>query len=187
MKPVAPVPEGGNFDLKEAIRTYWSDRAATFDLAFGHRIFSEHEFRAWQAPIRAALGERPLRVLGLACGTGEITRLIHDLGHDVTALDFSEAMLEAARRKHAGKDRLRFILADAENTMEPDEAYDAIVCRHLVWLMSVPHGADLEEAARQQIALIDRRAPLHPDVRSLRTLLVAVAGTAAWQRPVSNL
>lgn len=129
-----------NFHLKEAIRAYWSERAKTFDLAFGHGIHSEHEFRAWQEPIRATLGSEPKRVLELACGTGEVTKLIHDLGHDVTALDFSETMLAAATAKHAGKPRLRFILADAENTMEPDRSYDAIVCRHLVWTLTAPEA-----------------------------------------------
>lgn len=127
-----------NFHLKEQIRAYWSERAKTFDRAFGHGISSDHEFRAWQEPIRIALGPTPLNVLELACGTGEITKLIHDLGHDVTALDFSEAMLAVARNKHAGKQRLRFLLADAENTMEPDQSYDAIVCRHLVWTLLDP-------------------------------------------------
>jgi ubiquinone/menaquinone biosynthesis C-methylase UbiE len=37
----------------------------------------------------------------------------------VTAFDFSEAMLDVARRKHAGAKGLRFLLADAEN---PDGA-----------------------------------------------------------------
>ncbi len=129
-----------NFHLKEAIRSYWSERARTFDLAFGHGILSEAEFSAWQEPIRSTLGAKPLRVLELACGTGEVTRLIHELGHDVTALDFSEAMLCVAKAKHAGKQRLRFILADAENTMEPDAAYDAIVCRHLVWTLTEPEA-----------------------------------------------
>ncbi|MGE0281606.1 MAG: methyltransferase domain-containing protein [Rhizobiaceae bacterium] len=129
-----------NYDLKERIRSYWSERAKTFDRAFGHGIFSDAEFRAWQAPIRTTLGTKPLRVLELASGTGEITRLIHDLGHDVTAMDFSEAMLDVARDKHAGKSRLRFVLADAENTMEPNESYDAIICRHLVWTLLEPEA-----------------------------------------------
>ncbi|MBP1873378.1 ubiquinone/menaquinone biosynthesis C-methylase UbiE [Ensifer adhaerens] len=129
-----------NFDLKDEIRDYWSKRSETFDLAFGHRIPPGPEFAAWQQPVRAFLGDEPLRVLELACGTGEVTRLIHDLGHDVTALDFSEAMLAVARKKHAGKPRLRFLLADAENTMEPDERYDAIVCRHLVWTLTEPQA-----------------------------------------------
>ncbi len=129
-----------NFDLKDEIRDYWSKRSETFDLAFGHRIPPGPEFAAWQQPVRAFLGEEPLHVLELACGTGEVTRLIHDLGHDVTALDFSEAMLAVSRKKHTGKPRLRFLLADAENTMEPDERYDAIVCRHLVWTLTEPQA-----------------------------------------------
>ncbi|MGF6173256.1 class I SAM-dependent methyltransferase [Ensifer sp. 4252] len=129
-----------NFDLKDEIRDYWSKRSETFDLAFGHRIPPGPEFDAWQKPVRDFLGAEPLRVLELACGTGEVTRLIHDLGHDVTALDFSEAMLAVAKKKHAGKPRLRFLLADAENTMEPDASYDAIVCRHLVWTLTQPQA-----------------------------------------------
>ena len=55
------------------------------------------------------------------------------------------------------------------------------------WLLSVPHGADLRHAARRQIALIDRRRSLHPDVQALRVLLAAVAGTGVWAPPISNL
>lgn len=62
----------------------------------------------------------------------------------------------------------------------PDEVF-------VDWLMSVPPGADLEAAARHQIALIDRRGQLHPDVQVLRTLLAAVAGRGGWSKPVSNL
>jgi hypothetical protein len=43
------------------------------------------------------------------------------------------------------------------------------------WLLWLPRGANLRAAAREQIALIDRRASLHPDVQFLRTLLAAVA------------
>lgn len=131
----------GNYHLKEEIREYWSRRSQTFDLAFGHRIPPGPEFNAWADAMRAHLGERPLRVLELACGTGEVTGVLLSLGHEVTAIDFSEAMLAVARKKHAGKPRLRFFLADAENTMEPDGAYDAVVCRHLVWTLTDPRAA----------------------------------------------
>lgn len=138
------MTDGANFNLKEEIQDYWSKRSKTFDLAFGHKIPAGPEADAWTKPIREFLGTSPKRVLELACGTGEVTRLIHELGHDVTALDFSEDMLSVARAKHAGKPRLRFILADAENTMEPDGAYDAIVCRHLVWTLTQPKEAFCE-------------------------------------------
>lgn len=133
-----------NDHLKEDIREYWSRRSETFDLAFGHRIPQGPEFDAWAAAIRERLGPAPRRVLELACGTGEVTRLLLSLGHEVTALDFSEAMLAVARRKHAGAKGLRFLLADAENPMEPDESYDAIVCRHLVWTLTTPEAAFAE-------------------------------------------
>jgi hypothetical protein len=43
------------------------------------------------------------------------------------------------------------------------------------WLLWLPRDANLRAAAREQIALIDRRASLHPDVQFLRTLLAVVA------------
>lgn len=129
-----------NFDLKEDIRDYWSLRAATFDLAFGHHISRGHEIGAWAKAIRDALGPDRQKVLELACGTGEVTRVLLSLGHEITAIDFSDAMLEAARSKHRGNN-VRFVLADAENSMEPDCSYDAIVCRHLVWTLTEPERA----------------------------------------------
>lgn len=55
------------------------------------------------------------------------------------------------------------------------------------WLISVPPHDCLEAAARHQIEIIDRSTVLlHPDVRQLRTLLVAVAGDGDWTRPIAN-
>ncbi|MGK6317787.1 class I SAM-dependent methyltransferase [Neorhizobium sp. DT-125] len=133
--------DGRNHHLKEDIREYWSKRSETFDLAFGHRIPPGPELQAWAAAVRRSLGGEPLKVLELACGTGEVTNVLLSLGHEVTALDFSEAMLGVARRKHAAREGVRFILADAERTMEPDASYDTVVCRHLVWTLTEPEQA----------------------------------------------
>ncbi|HWL80504.1 MAG TPA: methyltransferase domain-containing protein [Roseomonas sp.] len=130
-----------NYALKEEIREYWSSRAATFDESFGHRMPPGPEREAWQGAIRQCLGEAPLEVLELACGTGEVTGALRRLGHKVTGLDFSEAMLAQARKKHAGDKGARFFLADAEYTREPDASYDAVVCRHLVWTLTDPEAA----------------------------------------------
>lgn len=137
----AAVEPAGNWSLKDEIRTYWSKRAATFDDSFGHRILPGPERDAWMAVLRRHLGPEPLHVLELASGTGEVTRVLRALGHRVTGLDFSEAMIARARAKHRGDGDARFVLADAENTMEPDGAYDAVVCRHLVWTLPDPQAA----------------------------------------------
>jgi ubiquinone/menaquinone biosynthesis C-methylase UbiE len=133
-----PTP---NWSLKEDIRSYWSERAETFDEAFGHRILPGPEHDAWCSVIRTRLGPAPLRVLELASGTGEVTKVLLSLGHRVTGIDFSEAMIGRSRAKHRDHPNAAFILGDAENTMEAEAAYDAVVCRHLVWTLTDPAAA----------------------------------------------
>lgn len=137
----APRP-GDNYSLKEEIRAYWSGRAATFDTQVGHAIKSEAELAAFQSLLRQAFGPEPRAVLDLACGTGEMTRALLSLGHRVTAIDFSEAMLARARAKHG--DRARILPGDAEHLLDEDEAYDALVTRHLVWTLTDPEAAFAE-------------------------------------------
>ncbi|MCO5090304.1 class I SAM-dependent methyltransferase [Bosea sp. (in: a-proteobacteria)] len=131
-----------NFTLKEEIRAYWSARAESFDLSYGHAIKSDRELKAFQRLIGTSFGSEPLDVLDLACGTGEITRALLTLKHRVTALDFSEAMLERARAKH-GK-AARFRLGDAERLLDDEASYDAAITRHLVWTLTDPEAAFAE-------------------------------------------
>ncbi|MCV0380928.1 hypothetical protein [Nitratireductor sp.] len=49
------------------------------------------------------------------------------------------------------------------------------------WLLSLPGDADLEYAARRQLAEIDRRLPNHPEVQYLRLLLSAFSGSDTMQ------
>lgn len=132
--------DAGNFTLRDEIKAYWSERAATFDQSPGHEIFSEEERAAWHALIERHLGRgEGCTALDLASGTGVVSHLMDDLGYRVTGIDWSEAMLERARAKAAERGRtIRFHLGDAENTLEPDDSYDVIVTRHLVWTLVDP-------------------------------------------------
>lgn len=135
-----------NYSIRDEIREYWSMRAATFDQQVGHEVFSEAERRGWHRLIRKHLGEgRGRAALDLACGTGVISHLMNDLGYRVTGADWSEAMLDRARAKSATRrSDIRFIMRDAENTMEPRASYDVIVNRHLVWTLVDPPAAFAE-------------------------------------------
>lgn len=132
-----------NWTIKDDIREYWSKRAETFDLSPGHEIFGDDERGAWHALIRRHLGEGDGReVLDLASGTGVISRLLAECGFRVTGLDFSEPMLERARRKHRDlKSGATFLIGDAEDTRQPDDRFDAIATRHLVWTLPDPRAA----------------------------------------------
>jgi ubiquinone/menaquinone biosynthesis C-methylase UbiE len=129
-----------NHDLRDEIKAYWSLRAETFDTQPGHEIFSEDERAAWHALFRKHLGEGEGRAaLDLACGTAVISHLLDDLGFKVTGLDWAEPMLERAQAKAKDRGRqIRFLMGDAERTMEDDEAYDVITNRHLVWTLVDP-------------------------------------------------
>jgi ubiquinone/menaquinone biosynthesis C-methylase UbiE len=135
-----------NYSLRDEIRDYWSERAETFDLQVGHEIFSEQERAAWHALITRHLGPGEGRaVLDLACGTGVISHLMHDLGFEVTGLDWSEAMLAKARAKAQKRGAgIRFVMGDAEQTLEDKASYDVIVTRHLVWTLLDPTAAFAE-------------------------------------------
>lgn len=135
-----------NYNLRDEIKAYWSARSATFDLSPGHEIFSEDERQAWQALIEKHLGKGEGRpALDLASGTAVVSHLMDDAGFRVTGLDWSEPMLERARTKAKQRGRdITFRMADAENTMEPDAAYDVIVTRHLVWTLVDPAAAFAE-------------------------------------------
>ena len=132
---------GANFGLKDEIRAYWSKRAETFDLSYGHKIRSQGELDAW---ARLIASHAPImvgdRVLELASGTGEVTRVLLGFGCSIDAIDLCEPMIAHARAKHAGAP-VRFHLGDAENTMMPDAAYDVVICRHLVWTLLDPPRA----------------------------------------------
>lgn len=132
-----------NYSIRDEIRDFWSERAATFDESVGHEIFSEEERKGWQRLIRKHLGEGQGRAaLDLACGTAVISHLMTDVGFKVTGLDWSDTMLAQARAKakKRGAD-IRFVSGDAENTMEPKESYDVITNRHLVWTLVDPLAA----------------------------------------------
>ena len=129
-----------NRDLRDEIRDYWSDRAATFDDDPGHRIGAD--MAAWQDLFRRHLGDAQGRaLLDLASGTGEIARLCHSLGFAVTGLDWSEPMLDRARAKLPD---VTFIQADAERITLPSASMDVIVTRHLVWTLVEPTSAFAE-------------------------------------------
>src|SRR3990170_3560752 len=135
-----------NYSLRDEIRDYWSARAETFDDSVGHEIFSERERRAWHRLILKHLGPgNGRRALDLACGTGVVSHLMHDLSYAVTGLDWSEAMLARARAKAAQRESgIRFLLGDAERTLEEKESYDVLVTRHLVWTLVDPLAAFVE-------------------------------------------
>src|SRR4051812_47398946 len=60
---------------------------------------------------RNFLGTRYESVLEIGCGTGKNTSLLTQVAESVNAMDFSEAMIERARRRVLS-DKVKFTLGD---------------------------------------------------------------------------
>lgn len=131
--------EGGS--VKDLVRRHWNGRAATFDGESQHGIHSEAQRDRWLEVLGEWTGEDSL-VLDIGCGTGVVSVLLAELGHDVVGVDFAPEMLSRARAKALRTDRsLAFCRGDAETLPVRDDAVDLVAARHLVWTLPDPEGA----------------------------------------------
>jgi len=137
-------------ETKAVVKEYWGDRADSFDEENQHGIHSKAQREAWLSVLRSTTGEQTKQVLDVGCGTGVISLLLAELGHDVTGVDFAPEMLEQARAKLEGSDSAladTFEQGDAENLTQQDDSYDLVTARHLIWTLPSPESA-LEEWQR---------------------------------------
>lgn len=113
--------------------------AATYD-AEGNPLIALDE-----PEVDRALGDvRGLDVLDVGTGTGRHAIRLAARGARVTAIDFSEPMLERARAK-PGADRVRFENHDVTRTLPyPDRSFDRVLSA-----LVLEHVADLEPFFRE--------------------------------------
>jgi ubiquinone/menaquinone biosynthesis C-methylase UbiE len=83
-----------------------------------------------------------MNVLELGCGTGFLTRELAVAGAQVTAIDISPELLEAAR-SNCSAANVTFEVQNAYALSYPDESFDLVVGS------SILHHLDIGEALRQ--------------------------------------
>lgn len=177
-------------DLWPAFRTAWGESAEGYDSLFGHGIHSEAEHSTWLLLLRRLLPaqEKPLKILDVGTGTGMIAFLAAELGHTVTAADYSESMLEVASRKaerFATDLDISFVLSDAMLGEIENGQFDVVICRHLLWALPYPEEVlrRWKEVCRPngKIIVIDQLRPrVHPvrqGIRELADLLNPLIGS----------
>lgn len=101
------------------IRGVYDRQAAAYDAQRSRALFEAR----WLARFAAGL-HQGARVLDLGCGTGEpIARWFNAEGFAVTGVDFSEPMLDIARRRWPGGDWRQGDMRD----FDPGELFDGII------------------------------------------------------------
>ena len=125
-----------------AIRESWTCGAAGYDQDAGHGLATPAVERAWTAALQEALGSPPLDVLDAGTGTGLLAVLTARLGHRVTGIDLTPAMLERAHARGAEAGvRIDWREGDAAALPFPDSSFDAVISRHVLWTMTDPAGS----------------------------------------------
>ena len=128
--------------------TYWTRRAPSYsDVNQEELGGSQHSVwsRVIDQRIQSHFGNRSrdqIRLLDVGTGPGFFAIILAELGYQVTAVDYTEAMLNQAR-KNAGPlaSIIDFRRMDAEQLTFPDGAFDVIVSRNLTWNLPSPAKA----------------------------------------------
>lgn len=104
----------------DAVRTMFDRIAPVYDAM--NRIMTAGLDRRWRRITAEAVVREGDAVLDAACGTGDLALADAKAGGRVTGLDFSERMLERARRKGPG---LEWVQGDALALPFADSSFDA--------------------------------------------------------------
>lgn len=129
-------------------RNYWTKRAPGYSQV-NRQELDTNQRRVWSraldSRIRAhfpGMSRQDIQVLDVGTGPGFFAILLAELGYGVTAVDYTGAMLEQAR-KNAGPlgERIAFQQMNAEALSFPDGSFHVIVSRNLTWNLPKPERA----------------------------------------------
>ncbi len=128
--------------IKEMVAHKWDLASETFDTHVGHGIQTQKERDAWKHAFRKVFPDKKLKILDVGCGTGELSLLFAEMGHEVSGIDISIQMLKTAKAKaEACGANITFGEGDAENPPFDTSSFDIVFSRHLLWTLPNPKTA----------------------------------------------
>jgi len=98
----------------------FDDVAHRYD--FLNDLLSLGRTKAWRRVVTSIIAPKPgMKILDIAAGTGSSSRPLFDKGAEVTALDFSQGMIEQGRKQNKN---IKFVQGDALKLPFEDNAFD---------------------------------------------------------------
>lgn len=130
-------------EIQEKINNYWSKRAEEFSEC-RLKDLEGVQRKIWTDIISEAVPKgKGLRALDIGTGAGFYAFLLADLGFEVTAVDYSQNMIDNAivNAEKLGHKDVKFIKMDAQNLEFQDESFDFIISRNVTWTLPDPKRA----------------------------------------------
>jgi demethylmenaquinone methyltransferase/2-methoxy-6-polyprenyl-1,4-benzoquinol methylase len=166
-EPVTSQGGGGGTLPPEGVRAMFDRIAPVYDVM--NRVMTAGLDVRWRLAAAAAAVRPGDRVLDACCGTGDLALAAQRAGGTVTGIDFSEPMLERARRKEP---RISWLRADLLGLPFADGSFDAATVG-----FGIRNVADLQRALEElrrvlaadgRLAILEITQPSGPLARFYR-------------------
>ncbi|HCX65545.1 MAG TPA: SAM-dependent methyltransferase [Eubacteriaceae bacterium] len=130
--------------LLENIEQYWSKRSDGYSQVNKKELQSISK-KKWMRCIEnndERMQRQKLRILDIGTGPGFFSIIAAERGHDVTAVDYCESMLEEAKNNAGNlREKICFCQMDAQQLDFKDRQFDLIVSRNVTWNLQDPQQA----------------------------------------------
>jgi len=123
----------------EDIKDYWTLRAEGYSDSVMDELRTGRSKRWLEIIGRYLDMNKPLDVLDIGTGPGFFPILLGREGHSVTAIDYTQAMLDMAKKNCAELGiEAKLERMDAQNLTFQDSSFDLVISRNLVWDLERP-------------------------------------------------
>lgn len=127
--------------IEQRVKNYWTARSHDFGTVRKNELESDMGKR-WLEEIERHLPQGKLDILDVGTGTGFFAILLARLGHRVTGIDLTPAMI-AESRALAGSMGLDidFRQMNAQELSFEEERFNVVISRNLTWTLPEPQKA----------------------------------------------
>ncbi|MCG8157006.1 class I SAM-dependent methyltransferase [Brenneria goodwinii] len=134
--------ENESRELLDDVQCYWTSRAASYSKLNAAELANAKR-DAWLQKINEYAPRKPvLKVLDIGSGPGFFAVMMALAGHQVTAVDITQAMLDQARANAARYGaEVNFVSSDVHTLPFADARFDLIVTRNVTWNLDDPQRA----------------------------------------------
>ena len=126
-------------NIQDRMINYWNLRAPGYSLATRLSLDSDRH-------ILDSIGhlvnlENKLRIVDMGTGAGQMAIYMAQMGHDVTAVDLSERMIDLAKRNASELGlNIDSCVMDVQHTEMLDSSFDLVVAKNVMWCLDNPVG-----------------------------------------------